>query len=110
LGSLVGAGIGSGIGMHFGGAEGGMLGAAAPAALGTSAKALENALARRSLNAVDEAVRARSPLGEAMAGATLPAMGANRGLAAVLAGQMPPPAQPLAPNGRPLAPNGAPYW
>jgi hypothetical protein len=111
LGSLAATAMGAAAGSHLmPGIEGTTIGAALPTALGTSAKALENALARRSLNAVDEAVRARSPLGEAMAGTQVPAMRANRGLAAVLAGQTQPPAQPLAPNGRPLAPNGAPYW
>jgi hypothetical protein len=66
LGSLIGMGLGGYAGTHVFGPEGGVIGAMAAPALGTSLKRLENALATRSLNSVDEMVRLRSPLAGAM--------------------------------------------
>ena len=50
------------LGARYGGMEGAGLGAAAGASVGKGIKALENALAERRLNAVDDLVRQRSPL------------------------------------------------
>lgn len=63
--------VGAVLGGGLGGAEGAGVGAAIPLVGGALAKTLENALARRSLNPVDEMVRSRSPLAEAMAGIDL---------------------------------------
>ncbi len=67
LGQLAALGGGALLGGHvIGGVEGPALGAMLAPAIGTSAKGLENVLARRSLNNVDELVRQRSPLYDAM--------------------------------------------
>jgi hypothetical protein len=73
-------GLGGMVGAHFGGMEGAGVGAAGAASLGKGIKGLENALAERRLNAVDDLVRQRSPLYQQMqaGGAlTVPAVGRN---------------------------------
>lgn len=62
LGHLAATGAAALAGGHMGGGEGAALGAMVPGVLGVGAKALENSLAKRSLNSVDELVRQRSPL------------------------------------------------
>lgn len=64
LGQLAAGFGGALIGGHIAGAEGGALGAMLPTATGVSAKAIENGLARSSLNAADETIRSRSPMAD----------------------------------------------
>jgi hypothetical protein len=71
IGTGLASAFGLGVGHYFGGPEGGEIGMLAAPTVGMGAKAIENALARRSLNPVDEMVRSRSPLAEAMAGIDL---------------------------------------
>lgn len=67
LGHLLGMASGFGIGHALGGdAEAGAIGAMVPGSLGVTAKALENALARRNLAAADQTIRMNSPLYRAM--------------------------------------------
>lgn len=66
LGNLFTMGLGGYAGSHLMGPEGAAIGAMVGPALGTSAKGLENYLARRSLNSADEIIRMNSPLGRAM--------------------------------------------
>ena len=61
-GGLFASAVGLGLGHHFAGPEGGEFGMLAAPSVGMAAKSLENALARRSLNPVDEMIRMRSPL------------------------------------------------
>jgi hypothetical protein len=58
------ASVGGAVGGIMGGPAGAAIGAAAPVGLGLSAKMGGNALTRRALSGVDEAVRMRSPLYE----------------------------------------------
>lgn len=103
LGNLMGGGqgmhggamgtLGAIIGAHAGGGmEGAGAGAAIPILAGAGAKGLENYLSRRSLNNVDEMVRARSPLADALAGMSgPPAMNRNSAvLRSVLPGLLSP--------------------
>lgn len=93
LGQMVSIGAGSLLGGHFLGPEhGATYGAMIGPAIGASAKGLENFLASRSLGNVDELVRQRSPLYQAMAQqAPIPALGSNiagtRALLASLLGE-----------------------
>lgn len=81
LGHLFGMVSGFGIGHALGGdAEAGAIGAMLPSSIGISAKALENALARRNLADADQIIRMNSPLYRAMQmqGETMrPAVGPN---------------------------------
>lgn len=62
LGQLLTGGIGAGAGAAVGGVPGALIGSGVPMAVGAGAKSVANALARRSLNQADEALRMRSPL------------------------------------------------
>lgn len=66
LGQMLTAAVGAGTGAAAGGQVGAAIGAAAPLAIGTTSKAISNALTRRALQSADKAVRSRSPLYEAM--------------------------------------------
>lgn len=66
LGQMLTAAVGAGTGAAAGGQVGAAIGAAAPIAVGATSKAISNALTRRALQSTDKAVRARSPLYEAM--------------------------------------------
>lgn len=66
LGQAVTAGMGAAAGGAAGGGVGAAFGATAPAAIGAGSKSLSNYLTRRALANVDEMVRMRSPLYEAM--------------------------------------------
>jgi hypothetical protein len=112
IGGLAATYMGSILGGHLiAGPEGGALGATIPASIGISAKGLENALSRRSLNAVDEQVRARSPLGQATVGGAIPAMKTNSALLrAMLPSALAPPQQPYSPLAQTIAQGGSyPY-
>jgi hypothetical protein len=56
------AAIGAGIGGTVGGIPGALIGGGLPTAIGSGAKAIANALAKRDLRSVDELLRKRSPL------------------------------------------------
>jgi hypothetical protein len=58
------AAIGAGLGGAGGGIPGAIVGGVIPAAIGSGAKAIANALAKRDLRSVDELLRKRSPLFE----------------------------------------------
>jgi hypothetical protein len=60
------AALGAGLGGSVGGIPGMLIGAAVPASVGATGKSIANALAKRSLNGVDELIRQRSPLYEEM--------------------------------------------
>lgn len=76
LGQAVGSSIGGGLGAILGGVPGAVIGASLPVVAGSGAKAVANALAKRSLKGVDELVRTRSPLyEERLANAPLKAEG-----------------------------------
>lgn len=66
MGQMLTTAIGAGGGAAAGGGIGAAIGAAAPVAIGTASKSISNSLTRKALQAADEAVRARSPLYEAM--------------------------------------------
>lgn len=66
LGQMLTTAVGAGAGASAGGGVGAAIGAAAPIAVGTTSKALSNLLTRKALRSADEAVRARSPLYEAL--------------------------------------------
>lgn len=66
LGQMLTTAVGAGAGGAAGGGVGAMVGAAAPVAIGSSSKAISNALTRRSLNNADEMIRMRSPLYESL--------------------------------------------
>lgn len=58
------AGAGAGAGAAVAGWPGAVMGAAVPATVGSAAKAIANALAKRDMRSVDELLRKRSPLYE----------------------------------------------
>lgn len=66
MGQMLTTAVGAGGGAAAGGGLGAAIGAAAPIAIGSTSKAVSNALTRKALQAADEMVRARSPLYEAM--------------------------------------------
>ncbi len=66
MGQMLTTAVGAGAGGAAGGGVGAAIGAAAPIAIGTTSKAISNALTKKALQAADKAVRSRSPLYEAM--------------------------------------------
>lgn len=66
MGQMLTTAIGAGGGAAAGGGVGAAIGAAAPIAVGSGSKMISNALTRKALQTADEAVRARSPLYEAL--------------------------------------------
>lgn len=99
--------IGGAAGYHVGGPEGIGFGMAAPAILGTGIKGVENSLARRSLNKVDEMVRMNSPLGRAMQVEQYlqqPAIGRDQAIMKTLLPGLLGPARPPQPQGGLLGP------
>ncbi len=106
LGRLATTTAGAALGAHLapGTEMGAVLGATVPTALGMSAKGLENALARRALTGVDEAVRSRSPLAQSLP--SLPALGSSNAYLRPLAFVPTPQPAPRAPA--PMMPSRPP--
>ncbi len=66
LGRTVAAGIGATAGGALGGPVGAGIGAAVPTGAGAIARALYNGMTKKQIEALDELVRSRSPLGKSM--------------------------------------------
>lgn len=96
LGQLHAAGLGGAVGAAVGGAPGAFVGAAGAAGAGKGAKAIANAMTKRSLEKVGEQTRMRSPLYQQMLESTPAAPVSNarqqaliRALLGLEAGQLP---------------------
>lgn len=97
LGHMIAGGAGAALGAAHGGVEGGAIGAMIPTVVGSTAKGVENMLARRSLGNADKTVRMNSPLYQGLLAQqpyTLPLTAGQAAIRSALPGLLAPPAPP----------------